>query len=146
MKRTTKLLAMGLAILLGASPLCMLEFPSFASEQEIPDRMLFSSSFEAADKAPFESVSDNGYYNNVEAYTIVSSLGGEFTSAVDLSSVQGSEDFKAEEGKKMLFDEASSTKFLTSNKPSSGSPVWVSFKLDSARVLGKYSITSASVI
>ena len=135
---------MGLAILLGASPLCMLEFPSFASEQEIPDRVLFSSSFEAVDRAPFESVSDNGYYNNVEAYTIVSSLGGEFTSAVDLSSVQGSEDFKAEEGKKMLFDEASSTKFLTSNKPSSGSPVWVSFKLDSARVLGKYSITSAN--
>ena len=144
MKRTTKLLALGLAILLGASPLSMLEFPSFAAEQEIPDRVLFSSSFEATDKAPFESVSDNGYYNNVEAYTIVSSLGGEFTSAVDLSSVQGSKDFKAEEGKKMLFDEASSTKFLTSNKPSSGSPVWVSFKLDSARVLGKYSITSAN--
>ena len=144
MKRTRKLIALGLAILLGASPLSMLEFPSFAAEQEIPDRVLFSSSFEAADKAPFESVSDNGYYNNVEAYTIVSSLGGEFTSAVDLSSVQGSEDFKAEEGKKMLFDEASSTKFLTSNKPSSGSPVWVSFKLDSARVLGKYSITSAN--
>jgi predicted alpha-1,2-mannosidase len=144
MKRTCKLIALGLAILLGASPLSMLEFPSFAAEQEIPDRVLFSSSFEAADKAPCESVSDNGYYQNVEAYTIVSSLGGEFTSAVDLSSVQGSEDFKAEEGKKMLFDEASSTKFLTSNKPSSGSPVWVSFKLDSARVLGKYSITSAN--
>lgn len=144
MKKVNKLMAFGLAVLLGTAPLTAVEWPSFASEQEIPDKLLFSSSFETTEQAPYESKSDNGYYNNVEAYTIVSSLGGEFTSAVDLSSVQGSEDFKAEEGKKMLFDEASSTKFLTSNKPSSGSPVWVSFKLDSARVLGKYSITSAN--
>lgn len=143
MKRTHKLLAFGLALLLGTAPLSLLELPTFASST-IPDKVLFASSFEADDKAPHESVSDNGYYNNIEAYTITSSLGGEFTSAVDLSSIQGSEDFKAEEGKKMLFDEASSTKFLTSNKPASGSPVWVSFKLDSARVLGKYSITSAN--
>ena len=143
MKRTQKLIAFGLAVLLGGAPLTALDLPSFASST-IPDKVLFASSFEADDKAPHESVSDNGYYNNVEAYTIASSLGGEFTSAVDLSSIQGSEDFKAEEGKKMLFDEASSTKFLTSNKPASGSPVWVSFKLDSARVLGKYSITSAN--
>ena len=80
----------------------------------------------------------------MEAFTVTSELGGEFTSAVDLSSIEGSEDFKSAEGKTMLFDEASSTKFLTEKKPESGFPVWVSFKLDSARVLGKYAITSAN--
>ncbi len=143
MKRTNKLIALGLAWLLGTAPLAALELPSSASPA-IPDKLLFASSFEKEDKAPKESVSDKGYYNNVEAYEIKSDMGGEFTSAVVASSVKGTDDFKAEEGKKMLFDMAPSTKFLTESKPSTSSPVWVSFSLDSIQTLGKYSMTSAN--
>ena len=144
MKRTTKLLALGLAILLGASPLSMLELPSFAAEQDIPDRVLFSSSFEAADKAPFESVSDNGYYQNVEAYSYTTDMDGEFTYLVSTDSIDGSADFNSGESKKMLFDSTAGSKFLTEKKPSASDPVWVSFALDSAQTVKIYSITSAN--
>ena len=108
MKQTRKLIALGLAILLGASPLSMLELPSFATEQEIPDRVLFSSSFETADKAPFESVSDNGYYENVEAYSYTTDMDGEITHLVQTDSIDGSADFNSGESKKMLFDSTDS--------------------------------------
>ena len=89
MKRTKQIIALGLAVLLGSAPLSLVDFPSFATEQAIPDRVLFSSSFEATDKAPASSKSDNGYYNNVESTTIVPELDGEFTDRVVSSSISG---------------------------------------------------------
>ena len=99
MKRTNKLLSLGLAILLGAAPLATLQWPSFATERAIPDRVLFSSSFEADEAAPQESKSDNGYYQNVEAYKIATDLGGEFTYLVSSDSIDGSPDDISGEGK-----------------------------------------------
>ncbi|MBO5779401.1 MAG: GH92 family glycosyl hydrolase [Clostridia bacterium] len=143
MKRTTQFVALGLAILLGTAPLTALELPSFASSN-IPDRVLFSSSFESADQAPFESVSDNGYYQNLEAYTYTTDMDGEITHLVSLDSIDGSSDFNANESKKMLFDSASGSKFLTEKKPSASDPVWVSFALDSSQTVKEYSVTSAN--
>lgn len=144
MKRTNKLIALGLALLLGAAPLAAVQWPSFAAESQIPDKVLFSSSFEADESAPKESVSDNGYYNNVEAYTIASDLGGEFTNLVNSSSIEGSADDIAGEGKVNLFDSSSATKFLSKKRPSASEPVWVSFALTAERTLAVYTVTSAN--
>lgn len=144
MKRTHKLISLCLALLLGTAPLGLLELPSFATEAEIPDRVLFSSSFEADDKTPAQSKSDNGYYNNVEVHTVVSDIDGEFTYRVDVGSLAGSNDFNSGESKGMLFDSSSSTKFLTEKKPSANDPVWVSFALDSPQKAALYYVTSAN--
>ncbi len=143
MKRTPKLIALGLALVLGAAPLASL-LPPVSAAEAIPDRTLFTSSFESGDKAIFESVSDNGYYNNVEAYQMATDLGGELTHLVELGSLDGSEDFKSEEGKKMLFDSSAATKFLTSQTPKAGEPVWVSFALSGAQTVKIYTLTSAN--
>lgn len=144
MKRTPKLIALGLAILLGSAPLTLLELPSFAAENEIPDKILFSSSFEATDKAPASSQSDNGYYNNIESTAIVTDIDGEFTYRVDSGSIAGDKDFNSNESKGKLFDSSDSTKFLTEKKPSASSPVWVSFALDAPETAALYYVTSAN--
>ncbi|MBQ7354702.1 MAG: GH92 family glycosyl hydrolase [Clostridia bacterium] len=144
MKRTNQLIALGLAVLLGSAPLAAVQWPSFAAESSIPDKVLFSSSFEADEKAPAESKSDNGYYNNLEAYKITSDLGGEFTNLVNSSSIDGSADDISGEGKANLFDASSATKYLSKKRPSASDPVWVSFALTADRVLAKYTVTSAN--
>ncbi len=144
MKRINKLIALGLATLLGAAPLATLQWPSYASESKIPDKVLFSSSFEARDKAPKESVSDQGYYKNVEAYTTASDMDGEITYMVDSTSVNGSADDISGEGKINLFDSSSATKYLSKKRPSASDPVWVSFALTAQQTLASYSITSAN--
>ncbi len=144
MKKTNKLIALGLAVLLGSAPLSAVQWPSFAAESSIPDKVLFSSSFEADEKAPFESVSDDGYYNNVEAYTVTSELGGEFTNLVSASSIQGSADDISGEGKVNLFDSSAATKYLSKKKPSASDPVWVSFSLITEQTLAVYTVTSAN--
>ena len=144
MKRTKQFIALGLAVLLGSAPLSLVDFPSFATEQAIPDRVLFASSFEATDKAPASSKSDNGYYNNVESTTIVAELDGEFTDRVVSSSISGDKDFNSSESKGKLFDSSSGTKFLTEKKPTAASPVWVAFALDAPETAALYYITSAN--
>lgn len=145
MKKSLRLTAGTCAALLALSPLSALgPFTITASQTAIPDRTLFATSFEGSDPAPKQSVSDNGYYKNVKAYEVVSELDGEITHLVDQSKVQGSTDFKSEEGKLKLFDGSPATKFLTSTKPSAQSPVWVSFEFPSAVKIGVYSLTSAN--
>ncbi len=144
MKRTKKLIALGLAVLLGTAPISLLQLPSFATEKPIPDRLLFTSSFEETDKAPTQSKSDNQYYNNIESTTVVTDIDGEFTYRVDSGSLAGDKDFNPTESKGKLFDSLSSTKFLTEKKPSASSPVWVSFALDSPQKAAFYYITSAN--
>ena len=105
MKTSTRLLSGLCAALLTAGPLASLgPIPGFAASANIPDRTLFSTSFEGGDPAPKESVSDNGYYKNVRAYERTAGLDGEFTQQVDGKSIDGSSDFKSEESKPMLFD------------------------------------------
>lgn len=145
MKRFGRIIAIGmvLVLLLGTVPILPLSFTANAANT-VKDAVLFSSSFETADPAIYESKSDNSYYKGLERYEIVSSIPGDFTELVDLATLKGSNDFKSEEGKAKLFDASSSTKFLTENKPSASSPVWVSFALGEARVVGLYAITSAN--
>ncbi|MGM9681919.1 MAG: GH92 family glycosyl hydrolase [Eubacteriales bacterium] len=146
MKKTTQILSALLSGLLALAPLSALGPFSFAASgsEDIPDKLLFSSSFESTDPAPLKSVSDNGYYNNVELFEVVSEIDGEFTDSVLIDSIAGSSDYKDAESKKMLFDKSLSTKFLTEKNPSANDPVWVSFSLVSPQVVGIYAITSAN--
>ncbi len=147
MNKLTKIGAWMMALLMAASALPITALCSFATTgntESIPDKVLFASSFESGDPVAAESVSDNGYYSNVEPYEIVTDIDGEFTDQVLLDSVQGSKDYKDEESKVKLFDQAASTKFLTELQPSSTNPVWVSFSLSQPMVLGVYAITSAN--
>jgi len=144
MKQLCKVTAFFLAVimLLGVMPIMPISFSSAAEAAK--DEVLFSSSFENTDPAIFESQSDNGYYKGLERYETVSMIPGDFTELVDLSSVRGSNDFKSEESKVKLFDSSKATKFLTETKPSASSPVWVSFALVEAQVVGVYAITTGN--
>lgn len=142
-------LVLSLLLLLGASPaLTAVAAEALANAADeganIEEKTLFSSSFESDDPAVYESKSDGRHYQNLARYELSGVLAGEFTASVLLSSVEGSPDFKAEEGKTMLFDRSSSTKFLTDMRPSATAPVTVSFSLREPAVLGLYSITSAN--
>ncbi len=134
---------LAVVLLLGTFPFAFFSFAGKA-EAKIKDETLFSSSFEADDKQINVSTSDSSYYQNLERYSVNSSLLGEFTQYVNTTTITGSSDYKAEEGKSMLFDRKFSTKFLTDNKATDTSPVVVAFELDTARVLGVYSLTSAN--
>ena len=144
MKQVYKITAFFLAVimLLGVMPILPISFDSEAATAK--DEVLFSSSFESSDPAIFESQSDNGYYKGLERYEIASSIPGDFTELVNLATVQGSKDFKSEEGKVKLFDFSAASKFLTETKPSPGAPVWVSFALSEPATVGLYAITSAN--
>lgn len=63
---------------------------------------------------------------------------------VDLDSVQGSKDFNNNEAKVKLFDNNSSTKFLTNQGVSADNPVWVSFQLKEPKAIKAYSVVSAN--
>ncbi len=68
MKRSIRISALLMAMLLGASslPLTAYGSGSSASEEAVtPDQVLFSSSFESDDPTAEKSVSDNGYYANI---------------------------------------------------------------------------------
>lgn len=147
MKRSTRISAILMALLMSASSLPLTAYGSVSAASEeavIPDQLLFSSSFESDDPAAEKSVSDNGYYANIEPYVFVSEIEGEFTTSVKKDSIDGSSDYVSSETKVMLFDRASGTKFLTQKNPTADNPVWVSFSLESPEVLGIYAITSAN--
>ena len=117
--------------------------PAFALS-DAKNEVLFSSSFEDGDRAIFESKADGTYYKGLESYSLSADVKGEFTTDVVLSSITGSSDFKAEEGKSKLFDRSAATKYLTQTTPSTASPVTVSFRLSSAKAIGVYAMTSAN--
>ena len=143
MNTVKKALSLALAAIFILSALPVLSVGTFA-ETDIPDRILFSSSFEKSDPEVPDSVSDDGYYSNVSTLEVKSDMPGEFTAAVDLSSIKGSSDYVSNESKRMLFDMQASTKFLTGSGASKSSPVTVSFAFDGAYAASVYSMTSAN--
>ncbi|HHW46825.1 MAG TPA: hypothetical protein GXX17_07985, partial [Clostridiales bacterium] len=56
-------------------------------------------------------------------------IGTDYTGLVDLDSLSGSDDFKPEESKPMLFDHNTFSKFLTNKKPTTNDPVVVAFRM-----------------
>ena len=142
MKTTIKIPAVILALLMLLptllSPLTLLASGG-ASEG-----LLFSASFEEGEKTPFVSKADGTYYAGLEAVSLSADIKGDFTEEILLNSVQGSNDFKTEEGKTKLFDGSPATKFLTQGTPTSGNPVFVSFRFSEPKTVGVYALTSAN--
>ncbi len=108
------------------------------------EKMHFSASFEDGETLPAVSKSDNGYFEGLAEFSKEADIKGEFTKEVVLSSIAGSSDFKEAESKGKLFDASSGTKFLTETKPSTSSPVWVSFAFGEAKTVAVYGVTSAN--
>ncbi len=112
--------------------------------------VLWSTSFEEDEESMegfLESTPEEGARatRNVQSFVNQSGLEGDVTSLVDLESVTGTDEYKASEGRVMLFDNDSSTKFYTrAAKATEEDPVWVQFSLNSEKVIRVYAVTSAN--
>lgn len=76
--------------------------------------------------------------SELQLSTLAQAEAEELTGLVDLDSLAGSEDFLPEEGKRMLFDHNTYTKFLTDAAPTADAPVTVSFRLTEPAAVASY--------
>ncbi len=120
--------------------------------------VLWSTSFEDGEsalenfKASTAETGDRGTVN-VESGLSASDLPGDFTSKVDLDSIEtNAEQYSANEGKEKIFDKNAATKFYTRisnaspHAPSAEEPIWINFSLKEGKeeALKVYSMTSAN--
>lgn len=120
--------------------------------------VLWSTSFEDGEsalenfKASTAETGDRGTVN-VESGLSASDLPGDFTSRVDLDSIEtNAEQYSANEGKEKIFDKNAATKFYTRisnaspHAPSAEEPIWINFSLKEGKeeALKVYSMTSAN--
>ncbi|MCO7138135.1 discoidin domain-containing protein [[Clostridium] leptum] len=124
--------------------LCLSTVSATSLDDTSPQEIHFETSFESEDPSPLESKLDGGRSKNVEAVSDVGRLEGDVTHLVCSDTIWGSQDFKAEEGKHNLFDYSTSSKFLTSVKPSESEPVEVGFELEQPAAVQTYLIASGT--
>ncbi|CZT56923.1 Beta-L-arabinobiosidase precursor [Eubacteriaceae bacterium CHKCI005] len=124
--------------------LCLSTVSATSLDDTSPQEIHFETSFESEDPSPLESKLDGDRSKNVEAVSDVGRLEGDVTHLVCSDTIWGSQDFKAEEGKHNLFDYSTSSKFLTSVKPSESEPVEVGFELEQPAAVQTYLIASGT--
>ena len=140
MKRFQKIVAMALAATLAVPGSVLSTFASARVEEagsfftSFEDGEEWSDSFKAN---TLETVDGVGKTENVSS-TTADRLVGNVVRFVDLDSVQGSKDFNNNEAKGKLFDNNSSTKFLTNQGVSADNPVWVSFQRKEPNAIKAY--------
>ena len=146
MKRFQKIVAMALAATLAVPGSVLSTFASARVEEAGSFFTSFEDGEEWSDRFKantLETVDGVGKTENVSS-TTADRLVGNVVRFVDLDSVQGSKDFNNNEAKVKLFDNNSSTKFLTNQGVSADNPVWVSFQLKEPKAIKAYSVVSAN--
>ena len=139
-----------LAILMTAAMLCGAAFgsaPAIAADDaaSAETKVLFSTSFEADEKAPLTGTVEGDRLHNVGLGGGTQALTESYNALVDLNSVAGSADFHDGESKKKLFDGDKDSKWLNNEgAPSVDTPRWVSFALSEAKTSTAYMIQSAN--
>lgn len=125
-------------VLLSLSPMTI----HHASAADESSESSFFTSFESSEST---QVKQNEINDQLGVHGITDTFGsvvdGDLSTEVNISSIQGSDDFNPDtETKKNLFDGNVKTKFNTNSDKN----VWVSFSLDKAEKIGEYAIASAN--
>jgi len=108
-----------------------------AEQDAIEDKVLFSTSFEDDENGNLlQSTLDGDHLSNVVNTEYLSQGGG---LAIRYETIEGSSDYVGSESKYNLFDDKTSTKYL-----SQGSNIYVAFALEKAAVVRSYDVASAN--